>query len=258
MRLLNKTLIGNSGANFFDANVFIGKHHNPFGPMPFTTSQLSGFVGHYGYTDALVYHSAAVSYDAAYGNQILIEESAGARFLHRIWVSLPEFTVDTKAAEQFVATAQDYSVKAIKVFPRTHNFAIQNRCLDPLLAVLGEKGLPLLVDQEEISWEEVNYILKSFPGLHFVLTNVGYRLGRYVYPLLDRYAHFHLEISRFQVHRGLEEMCRLFGSNQLMFGSGLPVFSPEPSMMMILSAEIHVEDKRNIAGKNLRRLLHLE
>lgn len=246
-----------SGLIFFDANVFIGKHENPYTASPFSVNHLSEIVERNGFDKVLAYHSAAVLYEASYGNRVLIEETQDTSFLRRVWVALPEYSTNTEAAEQFITSAQKYSLAAIKVFPRRHNFSIKNRSLDPLLSVLSENRIPLFADQEEIGWDEVGYILDSFPGVKFVLSNTGYRLGRFIYPLLSSYPNFHLEISRFQVHRGLEEMCRLFGSKQLLFGSGLPIFSPEPPMMMIHSAEISTEDKRNIAGENLRRLLNL-
>lgn len=252
---MGKKESGKSGLNFFDANVFIGKHPNPFAASPFRVSHLAEFLGRNRLNEVLAYHSASVLYEASYGNRILIEETQTTNFLHRVWVALPEYGINTEAAEQFIATAGKYLIAAIKIFPRTHNFTVKNRSLDPLLSVLSEKRVPLFADQEEIGWDEVGYILDSFPRLKFILMNTGYRLGRFVYPLLRRYPNFHLEISRFQVHRGLEEMCRLFGSKQLLFGSGLPVFSPEPPMMMIHSAEISMQEKRNIAGENLRRLL---
>ncbi len=241
---------------FFDSNVFIGKHKNPYAESPFSAQAAVALLGAQpNVSGILVFHSAAVMYDAVRGNRQLIEETEGRPGLHRIWVALPDIAGNEQDAAGFVTEMQKRMVAAVKIFPRTHNFTLMNQGLDPLLSLLNEKALPLFSDQEEISWEEIQLILKSFPKLPFVLTNVGYRLGRYIDPLMKRYRTFHLEFSRYQMHRGLEELCRKFGSEQLLFGSGMPVFSPEPVKMMVESARISLQDKRNIAEANLRRVL---
>jgi len=241
---------------FFDSNVSIGKHKNPYAESPFSAKAAAALLGAQPEVSGmLVFHSAAVMYDAFRGNRQLIEETEGRPGLHRIWVALPDIAGNDQDAAGFVTEMRKRKIAAVKIFPRTHNFALTNQGLDPLLSLLSEKALPLFSDQEEISWEEIQYILKSFPKLPFVLTNVGYRLGRYIDPLMKGYRTFHLEISRYQMHRGLEELCRKFGSERLLFGSGMPVFSPEPVMMMVESARISVRDKRNIAEANLRRVL---
>lgn len=241
---------------FFDSNVFIGKHKNPYAGSPFSAqAAVALLVPQANVSGMLVFHSAAVMYDAVRGNRQLIEETEGRAGLYRMCVALPDIVGNEQDAAGFVIEMRKHKVAAVKIFPRTHNFTLMNHGLDPLLTLLNEKALPLFSDQEEISWEEIQYILKSFPKLPFVLTNVGYRLGRYIDPLMKKYRTFHLEISRYQVHRGLEELCRKFGSERLLFGSGMPMFSPEPVKMMVESARISVRDKRNIAEANLRRVL---
>lgn len=243
---------------FFDANVSLGKHDNPYAASPFTADaawQILEAEG--GISEMLVYHSAAVLYDAHYGNQRLITETKNMRKLHRMWIALPEFATgdaDTEAAK-FVSAMTKNAVAAARICCRTHNFRVENHSLDPLLALFEAKSIPLFVDQKEISWTGLTYLLENFPGMPVILTNVGYRLGRHVEPLLKQYPALHLEIGRYQVHRGIEDLSRRFGTEQLIFGSGLPVFSPEPAMMMVASAAIRQADREKIAGLNLRRLL---
>lgn len=241
---------------FFDSNVFIGKHRNPYTASPFSAEDAVALLGaRQNISGMLVFHSAAVMYDALQGNHQLVEETKERVGLHRVWVALPDVGGEEDGAARFVAQMHEHFIAAVKIFPRTHNFTLTNHSLDPLLSLLNEKALPLFSDQEEISWEEIQYILKSFPGLPFVLTNVGYRLGRYIDPLMRKHRTFHLEIARLQAHRALEVLCGRFGSERLLYGSGLPIFSPEPAMMMVESARISSPDKQNIAETNLRRIL---
>ncbi|RMD93926.1 MAG: hypothetical protein D6813_03185, partial [Calditrichaeota bacterium] len=240
----------------FDANAFIGRHENPFVPSPFDARAAEALChSGNGLHEMLVYHSAAVLYDADYGNELLIKETLNKKSLWTVWVALPEHAENDEIATAFFMELEKNKVAAIKIFPRKHNYLLKNRCLDPLLSLFNENRKPLLADQQEITWDEIEYVLRQFPEIPLVLTGVNYRLGRYVEPLLKHYSSFHLEISRYQVHRGLEYLCQRFGSERLLFGSGLPLFSSEPVMMMVASAQISEHDKKNIAGENLRRLL---
>ena len=48
---------------------------------------------------------------------------------------------------------------------------------------------------------------------------------------------------------------REFGAERLLFGSFLPVSDPLVPIGMVLDADLSEEEKRLIAGDNLRRLL---
>ncbi len=245
-----------SDLTFFDSNAFLGRHTNPYTESPFRAEHAVSLLGaQVNLSGLLVFHAEAVLYDALHGNQTLIDETNERPGLHRVWVALPEVSADEDEAGKFLSAMEEHRVAAVRIFPRTHNFTLTNQSLDPLFSLLNGRAFPVFANQEEISWDEVIYLLRSFPRLPFVLTNVGYRLGRYVDPLMRCYPTFHLELSRYQVHRGLEDLCRKFGSERLLFGSGLPVFSPEPVMAMVMSAQIGLHDKQNIAEANLRRLL---
>ncbi|RMD93399.1 MAG: hypothetical protein D6814_15735 [Calditrichaeota bacterium] len=245
--------------NFFDANVFIGRHSNPYTPSPFSVENaLEVLQSRQGITGMLVYHSAAVAYDPVFGNQLLIKETREVKELKRVWVAVPDFAIEKNRLTIWDAEMHEHNVVAVKIFCHTHNFRIESHSLDVLLEQLEAKSIPLMVDQVEIPWSGLAYILNNFPSLPVVLMGVGYRLIRDVDAFLRRFDNLYLEISRYQVHRGIESFCRRFGSKRLIFGSGLPVFSPEPAMMMVASAAIGREEKMDIAGENLRRLLHHE
>ena len=50
----------------------------------------------------LVYHSAAVLYDATYGNQLLVKELKAAPELQLVWVAMPDFCISENDAGNFV------------------------------------------------------------------------------------------------------------------------------------------------------------
>lgn len=241
--------------SFYDCNVFIGKHENPYTASPFTVNMLEDTYKTSGLTGSLVYHSASVLYDASYGNKFLVEEAAGKLGIQLVWVAVPEFCCTEKETEHFVLQLKENKISAVKIFPRYHDFNISTGSLDFMFRFLDEEKIPLLVNQEEVSWEEMIYILESFKNIPFLLQNAGYRLERYIIPFFNKYRNFHLDISRYQAHGGVEYLCKQFGSERILFGSGMPLFSPEPIMMMVNNADISQEEKQNISFKNILRLL---
>lgn len=243
---------------FFDCNAFIGRHQNPFVDSPFEFNMLEDSIKASGLKASLVYHSASVLYDASYGNKKLIEETKNKSALYLVWVAIPELCNSKKEAELFFSQITGNKIYAIKIFPRYHNYNVFSGVIDKLLSFLGEKKIPLLVNQEEISWDEIIYILGKFDNVPFLLQNSGYRMERYLTSLLHKYKNLNLDISRYQAHGGIEYLCSQFGSERIFFGSGMPVFSAEPIMMMIDNAQILLEEKQNISSKNLLRLLSLD
>ncbi len=241
--------------SFFDCNAFIGSHQNPYIDSPFEIKNLETANKTSGIKKSLVYHSASVLYDACYGNKLLIETIKDKSNFYPVWIALPELCINKKEAEMFFSQIVENKISAIKIFPRYHNYNLFSGAVDKLLSFLDEERIPLLVNQEEILWEEITYILKYFKNLPFLLNNSGYRLERYITPLLNNHRNFNLDISRYQAHGGIEYLCRQFGSERIFFGSGMPVFSPEPIMMMINNADISIEEKKNISGCNLLRLI---
>lgn len=240
---------------FFDNNAFIGKHHNPYAESYFGVNILKNAIKESGLSKSMLYHSASVFYDPSYGNQLLIKEAINITGLYLVWIAIPENCYTEIDAENFFSEVEKNNISAIKIFPRYHNFTLINDAIDCLLSYLNEKEVPLLVDQEEISWEELNYILENYSNIPLLLQNTGYRMERYITPLLKKYKNFYFDISRFQVQGGIEFLCSQFGSRQLLFGSGMPIFSPEPIMMMINNARISLQEKQNISSENLSRLL---
>ena len=75
------------------------------------------------------------------------------------------------------------------------------------------------------------------------------------YPLLARYKNLSIDISAYWMYRGIESICKNFGANRILFGTGLPFYNPGLSLAMLSYSNIGARDKGLIAGDNLRRLI---
>ena len=74
-------------------------------------------------------------------------------------------------------------------------------------------------------------------------------------PLMARYPHFAVDTSRYELDGGIEDVCRAYGPERLLFGSNFPETPMGGPMLTLLHAEISDDDRALIAGGNLRRIL---
>jgi uncharacterized protein len=79
--------------------------------------------------------------------------------------------------------------------------------------------------------------------------------GRRLFALLERCPNLYLETSYYTVHQGLAEVCRLFGAQRILFGSGLPVRAAGPTITALMYQALEEHERRLIAADNLARLL---
>ena len=248
----------NNNLSFYDCNAFIGVHENPYIDSPFEPELLNSAMKSSATKGALVYQSAAVVYDASFGNDLLIEKIKGNNDLAPVFVASPELCFAQKDVEKFFQQIKKYNISAVKIFPRYNNYDITSGIIDRLFPFLNDEKILLLANQEEITWKEIEYILNKFKSLPFLLQSTGYRMERLLNPFFAKYKNFYFDISRYHVHGGIEYLCKEFGSERILYGSGMPIFSPEPLMIMVSKADISLEEKQNISSKNLLRLINHE
>lgn len=239
---------------FFDCNAQIGRYGVRH-PEAFTTAdELVNEMAHCGISEALVYHSMAKEYAPAIGNEMLLREIEG-KPIHPCWVVMPHHTGEMPPPDELLAVMKQKGVRAVRAFPALHQFRLSNWCAGELLDMVEAVGIPLFVDLDQTSWEDVAGILRDHPRLNLVLLRTSYRIDRYIYPLFEKYENLRIEAATYQVNYGIEAVCSRFGAKRLLFGTGLPFTEAGPSVAQITYAEISDAEKRMIAGENLRELL---
>jgi len=246
----------------FDANCRLGPgEHDPPG-APAHGDELLAEMDRVGIAEALVYHAAAAAYDAGYGNQALLEAVAGRPRLHPCWVYTVGKDSGSNGAREWVKKCVAAGVRAVRIFPSRQRFSLSSWSIDRLLEELPGHGLPLFVDFDRAHWadDNVDYdslhrICTTFPELRVVLVREGIGSARFLYPLLEGVKNLLIETSYYQPAGGLEQFAVRFGADRLLFGTGLPVYSPGPPIAMLLASELSETQKKLVAGGNLRRLL---
>jgi predicted TIM-barrel fold metal-dependent hydrolase len=88
-----------------------------------------------------------------------------------------------------------------------------------------------------------------------IMIRLGVKADRYVYPLMRELKNLYIETSYYLVNDGIDRFVDNFGSSNLVFGTGMPVYSQNPPMTVVALSGINDADKAAIAGKNLAGLL---
>jgi len=241
----------------FDSNCMLGKIVAPKAGFPLDAGELLEVMDHFEIAEAIVYHSLSKEYHPAFGNPALCQQIAHSRRLHGMWVVMPSGTGDFPAEKPLVEAMRAEGIKAARVFPHPdrHNFSLKDWCSAGLLNSLESLSIPLFVDADQVDWDTVGQLCRDHPGLPLVLTSVGYRSNRFLYPLLEKLDNLHVELSSYCGHRAIEALSERFGAQHLLFGTRLPFFSPGSAVGMLSYARISPVERKLIAGDNLRNML---
>ena len=240
---------------FFDSNCMIGRRTTPRAENNLTVDEILETFARARIGDALVVHANAKEYDPRIGNEQTSSICAEHPQLHPGYVLLPHDTSEIPAGDALVSYLQDGGARAVRLYPKDHNYCLGERWAGPLLSTMEEAGVPVLVDFEQTSWAEIDDVLTAHPLLTLVVMRAGYRIDRWVYPLLAAHRGLKLDTGLYVVHFGIEAVTERFGSDRLIFGTGMPVWDAGAAISPVLYASVSDEAKRQIAGDTLRSIL---
>jgi len=242
---------------FFDCNCSVGRTGYPHLYDIPDAAGLKQEMATAGIEEALVYHTAARDAHPPLGNSLLIEEIKDCQGLSPVWVILPNHTGEMPPPGQLLGEMKARGIQAVRMYPGRahHSFSLADWCAGELLSALDTARVPLILDTEIVSWEEVFSLLKSYPCLPLIMANCSYRHNRFLYPLFKRFQNLYVETSRFMGGGTIEDVVAHFGPHPLLFGTNMPQYTGTAAVALLTYADIDAEDKQAIAGDNLRRLL---
>ena len=238
----------------FDVNCAVGAWPTDR-PLYETVGGLMSEMERLGIAQALVSHTLAQSYDPVQGNRLLIEALRGRERLHACWTLLPPSCNEMGTPDQVLAEMAVAGVRAVRLYPHTHSYALDDWQCGDLLAALSERRYVVLLDLAESNWSKVEHICRTCPDLSLVVTRTGYRQLRPLFALLARCANLYCDLSTFSTYLGVEEVLARFDSSRLLFGTGMPVSDPGGPIARIFYTDAPEADIDAMAHGNLERLL---
>ena len=125
-----------------------------------------------------------------------------------------------------------------------------------ILRPLNETRMPLIIsgDYGPDLLHALPEMAEAFPDVPLILLRHGLNQFRTIQPLLKYTKSVYFDMSTMLDAGGIEEIVRKFGSERLLFGSGLPQFVPSGALGLLMYTDISEADRENIAHANFERL----
>ena len=225
---------------------------------------------YFGVDYALVSHFRSSRWNPMAGNELLIRELADSpeatRRLFPCWVVLPEATGEVPGGKVLDGALRENGVRAVRIDFGAFNLPAHAPSLRNLFGVLEQAGIPVILqvptlgvpvpEREEPFLVMLEEVLDNHRRLQVV---TGGRL-RTIFPLMERHPNLHLSMEWDPHPDFVEEICRRFSAERLLFATPYSENARENSgmpMLMITYAGVRDADKQKIASGNLARLLGL-
>lgn len=240
---------------FVDCNCLIGRRANRDAQTLYRTEDILAELRHHKIGGALVHHSLAVEFNQDYGNRELLGELRKSDRLFGCWVLVPHHAGEMAEPDDLVREMREKGVRAARLFSKSHQIDVREFVCGPLFTALEREQVPLFLDAQEMTIAEIHDLCQAHPRLPVVATGMSWGSDRSLFPAMARCPNLHVETSKYQGHNALTILCRKFGADRVLFGTGLPMMSPGAAKAMVMYSEISREEKARIAAGNLLRLL---
>ena len=146
-------------------------------------------------------------------------------------------------------------MSATVAYPGTHNYALADWSLGPLLRALASRRIPLLLPFGQFTWDDVERLCREHFALPVIITGLNYRQLRFLLPLWEKYTNLFVDLSWFSVHDGLSYLAEQGHLGQVLFGTNYPRYDPGAAVTMVTYANLGDEDRIRVAGGTLRGIL---
>ena len=206
---------------------------------------------------AIVRHRACIDNAPYFGNHVLGEEAAGHINLLPAWVLTPDGCEPDFDIERTLRNMLSLGVRIAWMIPKEHLFSVRPWCSGKMYAALQEARLPLMVEYDQLTADELHEICAAFPTLRLIILNAP-RLGRsrLLYPLLEQHPCLSLCFGPLlSVHGGFEDLYQQFGQERWVFGTGYPNAEGGAALAGLLYSGLPEEAVRSIASGNIERWL---
>ena len=223
-------------------------------PCP-TAAELQAEMDWVGIESALVHHTLMRDQSPVVGNAVLAAEIAGHPRLMGTWAILPPQTNELPPSPVLFKKMAAANVRVFWAFPEEHRYILDRLVFGSLLDEVAERRIPLFI-KRSVGWPVFYNLLAQYPSLTVVAAAHGpWGEDRYFRPLLEHFANFYLDISRYELDCGIRNLVTKYGPKRLLMGSNYPYAPMGGPRLMLAHGDIDVVARKAIASGNLHRLL---
>lgn len=245
---------------FFDAFFPLGRSNSSVPDSPRNQDQAIAVMRRWDVDRALVFHTVSRDSDPEQGNRALEQLSHPA--LLPVWAFDAAYVIP-ESAELFLQRALASGVKAILLNPLMRRLDLRRSPrIGHLARLLEQLRIPLLLsywetdpEQDVVDWYPLIDFCLEYPDLPVLVWEWRTRSNRPLFDALAGAPNLKVAISSLWQARSVEQICEAFGANRLVFSLGLPHLDPGSFQACVRYADIGDEDKLQIAGGNLGKLI---
>jgi predicted TIM-barrel fold metal-dependent hydrolase len=153
---------------------------------------------------------------------------------------------------------ETHGFKGMKPYHPRMNAPYNDPCYEPWWQYGNEHHLFALMHPSDNFKEEMLDLATRFPNVNFLLAHSGWtwKQARLHVELAKQFPNCFCEITFTSVTNGtIEYMVRELGSERVLYGSDAPMRDPYPQFGWVVYADISEDDKRNILGRNMQKIL---
>lgn len=247
---------------FVDVNCAIGPYYNPPPEYDPSAQALLARMDELGIAEACPVALMGRDYSPWEGNLWLQKNLPASPRLHPVWAVAPHYSGEFPAPAELLERMAAAGVRMVRLF-LSGVLSFLDRLDLPVLRelfdALAAHRVPLLLDCYDpllLHAQELEPLLSSWPQMPVILLLPKVvQNERWFHYLWERYDNLYLELSGYQVLGGIENICRRFGAERLLYGSRYPYFTPLQSMLQLIYSDIDEASKKAIAGGTARKLL---
>lgn len=246
---------------FLDVNCALGPYYNPPPGHDWSLAGLLMKMDELGIAEACPSCFLGRDYDPAEGNEWLTANAPASERIHPVWTIATHYSLEFPAPQELLRQMAAHQVKMLRLwlYPTAYLDRLDLPLFGELFDALGQHRIPVLVDAGDPSLlraADLEPLLCGWPDIPFILSVPKQSQNeRWFYYLWEKYENFHLDLPGYQILGGIEAAVARFGPSCLVYGSRYPYFTPMQTMLQLIYSEIDENDKRAIAGDNVRRLL---
>jgi predicted TIM-barrel fold metal-dependent hydrolase len=162
---------------------------------------------------------------------------------------------DLPSEEEQVDACIRLGARAVVIRPALDGWLPAPWMANRLFLSLQERRIPVLALERHISLEQAADLAGRYPDLPIILAQQGYRSQRIHMALLTAFPNLFLSIgNNYDVHGGIEQICKIQGARRLLFGTGFPQAEPLCAITYLLYSAVSAEEKQMIGAVNFETL----
>lgn len=170
-----------------------------------------------------------------------------------------------KAVLELDRCIRELGLKGIMLHPWEETFAINSKLVYPIMEKAATYGIPVMVSGGHTRLShplQIGDIASEFPEVNIIATSGGQIniSGMALYDaemMLEENKNVYMETSGIYREDFIENMIRKLGSHRVIFGSNSPQLDLRYELLRIQTAEVGEDERKDVLGKTIARLLKL-